>query len=224
MSRPEILKLNLEAESPRYEKHWQTLSAAERERASRYRRADDRLRFVVARGSLREELGRRLDMPAPEVTFVTGPHGKPALPDPPALHFNTTHSGAWVVHAFDDAPIGVDVERLDPGHADIDAWRSVLADDELQRLSAIGDAAARAMAFTKLWVRKEAYLKALGDGLNRPAQGINIAEDERGHPCLRHDRHAHGSAVPWTFADIEIDDAHVACVVYRTAQVASLAR
>ena len=84
------------------------LSADERERAARLTRPEP---WIVARAALRTVLGARLGVPAAEVEFAAGPHGKPELPGA-RLRFNLSHSGERALIALaDGVEVGVDVER-----------------------------------------------------------------------------------------------------------------
>lgn len=212
----EIWRARVSAESSRYDEHWRHLDGAEQRRAARFRADVDRARFVIARGSLRHLLSERLGLASQEIAFGENAFGKPCLQHAPGgLHFNTSHSGDWVLHAFDGAaPIGVDVEALRPDLADIDQFKSVLSSEELARLNELPPAH-RARAFATVWVRKEAYVKALGVGLSHPLPGISVGNDAAGRPRLLYDRNAGHSPARWQFEDIKIDEHHVACLVYR---------
>ncbi|HEY3221046.1 MAG TPA: hypothetical protein VGJ80_09960 [Gemmatimonadales bacterium] len=124
------------------EPYYATLSADERRRSARFRFDRDRRRFIVARGSLRELLGRRLATPARELRFVYNPFGKPALSPEfdGRLKFNLSHSADLAVIAIaTDREVGVDVEYLRP--------------DEPH-------------TFFEEWTQQEAYVKARGEGLS----------------------------------------------------------
>jgi len=154
------------------------LSPAERKRAARFARTDDRRRFVVARARLRQLLGVRLQMRAEEIELVHGPWGKPALA--PALagsgvRFNVAHADDRVVYAFaDHREVGVDVEagRRFPAAADVaehifsrrermDYWRLPLMD--------------RPRGFLNCWTRKEAFTKAIGKGLHHAFDAFDVS-------------------------------------------------
>lgn len=212
----EVWRLQVSEELQRLAEHWRQLDAAERQRASRFRRASDRARFVIARGSLRQLLGRKLGIGGADVTFATNEFGKPRLDNvTPAWHFNTSHSGDWVLHAIDPvATLGIDVEAVRPELACIDSFEGVLSRQEMASLRALPEPQL-ARAFATVWVRKEAYVKALGVGLVRPLRDICIGVDGHGRPDLVLDRHADGTAASWRFEDIEVDADHVACLVHR---------
>src|SRR5690349_2803962 len=133
------------------EAYYATLSADERDRSARFRFDRDRRRFIVARGALRELLGRRLDTPAREVRFAYNPFGKPALSQEfgGRLKFNVSHSADLALIAMaTDREVGVDVEYIRP--------------DEPP-------------TFFEEWTKQEAYVKARGEGLRD--EPIELSDD-----------------------------------------------
>jgi 4'-phosphopantetheinyl transferase len=143
------------------------LSADERARADRFRFAIDRRRFTVARGVLRVLLGRVTGSPPHEIEFSYGTRGKPALrrPADSGLEFNLTHShGLALIATSWGRAVGVDLEfeRLELDFRGI-AGR-FFTPREFGEIEAQRDDAQRS-AFFRGWTRKEAFLKARGDGL-----------------------------------------------------------
>lgn len=152
------------------------LTADERERSARLRFESDRRRLVVARGALREILGRYLGAPAGQIRFVYNAFGKPALS--PAfgsrLRFNLSHSGdCALIAVVADADVGVDVEQVRPLPDQAEIARHFFSATEVDELSQV-PSHLRAHAFFCCWTRKEAQVKARGAGLEstdlRPAQ------------------------------------------------------
>lgn len=153
------------------------LSAAETERAARFRRPEDRDRFVVSHAALRLILGRALDADPAALAFTEGPVGKPDLAEPwrGRLHFNLSHSGGRaLVGLSPSAPIGVDVEALRPMPDAARVARSYFAPDEAAALAALPDEA-REGAFMAVWTCKEAVVKALGTGLSMPLDRFSVS-------------------------------------------------
>jgi 4'-phosphopantetheinyl transferase len=68
---------------------------------------------------VRIEASKRLQRPAQQLTFRTNEYGKPFLLEEPDVHFNVTHSGQWVVCAFDSVEVGIDIEEINPISLDI---------------------------------------------------------------------------------------------------------
>ncbi len=146
----------------------EVLSPDERARAERFAFDELRRRFVACRGQLRVALGGMLEVDPAALRFVTGEHGKPALAGGVDLAFNVSHSGSHGLLAVGREELGVDVERVG-GCPTASLLDSVCAPAELDALAAV-PAGRRAAAFIRLWVAKEAVLKASGQGLSvRPA-------------------------------------------------------
>jgi 4'-phosphopantetheinyl transferase len=144
------------------------LSSDEQARAEKFHFTEHRERWQTTRAILRLLLARYLETKASEITFDYNPHGKPSLKNPvqPDFHFNTSHSGDYAVFAFTRiGPVGVDIEciRNDMTRHEEIACR-YFARGEYERLQSLPESE-RARAFFEYWTRKEAFVKARGDGL-----------------------------------------------------------
>jgi 4'-phosphopantetheinyl transferase len=140
------------------------LADDERDRSTRLRFERDRRRFVIARGTLRDLLGRQLGADPRELRFVYNAFGKPELsPDfGSRLRFNVSHSADRALIAITtDRNVGVDLEciRADFDYTEIS--RSCFSAEELDHLNA----APSPETFFRYWTRREAYVKARGEGL-----------------------------------------------------------
>jgi 4'-phosphopantetheinyl transferase len=143
------------------------LSDEERERAARFVVEPPRLQFIVARGVLRQLLERYLGMPARHFDFAFGDFGKPrlAVPANSDLRFNVSHSGELVLLAFSwSREVGVDVERLHTVQAREEIAERFFALPEAGRIRQL-PLEDRDHAFFHHWVRKEAFVKAVGKGI-----------------------------------------------------------
>lgn len=152
------------------------LSPDERARAVRFVFPRHRDRFIAGRAFLRLLLAQYLGTDAGELTFRYGPHGKPALADDRSdLQFNLAHCGSLAVCALARGcgELGVDVERLRPLADAADVARSSFSPNEVAQLESVEEPA-RLRAFFNGWTRKEAFLKALGDGLARPLDSFDV--------------------------------------------------
>jgi len=152
------------------------LSEEERERAERFAFAHLRRRFIVRRGALRLLLGHYTGMEAGSIVFRHAGRGKPLVDGAP--HFSASHSGDLAIYAFTNASeIGIDVERI-RGVEDAEGIaKRFFAPEELTQIAALR-AEERDHAFLKLWTRKEAYLKATGDGLSGSPDALSVLLDE----------------------------------------------
>jgi 4'-phosphopantetheinyl transferase len=192
------------------------LDDAERDRAACFRHAADRTRYVAGRATLRRLLSMRLDVANGRLVLGADAFGKPLLLEPQTgLHFNSSHSGEWVLHAFHpSAPIGIDVEQVRPDFANVSEFAAALSPEEASWISSLpqGD---RPIALARTWVRKEAYVKALGEGVSRSPARIRI-EADAGRPRVAYDRNTPRAPDHWSFEDIALDADHAACVVWRS--------
>lgn len=158
------------------------LDREQRDRRHRLVRKDDQDRLTVGAAVARLVLARHLGRPAEQVRLdrtcdaCGAQHGKPRLAGADAgLRFSVAHSGEWVaVAVVRGAPVGVDVERVTPG-LDVEALASeVLGDDERDALDRLA-ARDRPRGLLTYWTRKEALLKATGDGLRVAMRGVAVS-------------------------------------------------
>lgn len=145
------------------------------------------------------------------IRFECGPFGKPFLPPPRPFHFNTSHSGSWVLAAFHDDDIGIDVEHVRP-LPDLEAIASGFFSPTEHRAIADTPAEKREDAFFDLWTLKESFIKAIGKGLQMPLDAFSI--DRRGDGTVRvTGREADG---PWFFRRYAPDPDHKVAVCCRS--------
>jgi 4'-phosphopantetheinyl transferase len=139
--------------------------------AARLRRPVDRDRYVVAHGILRRLLGAYLSLAPEELVFTTGEFGKPAIvlgAKQPSLTFNLAHSGDIVLFGVAvDRRLGVDVEAIRSELDVMELAQSQFSTIEIDGLRSFSPNE-RIQAFFRGWTRKEAYIKARGEGLNFP--------------------------------------------------------
>ena len=153
------------------------LSHAERHRARRFAFDRDASRFIVARARLRELLAARLGVRAEAVEFEYGAYGKPALSRRFAdsdLHFNVSHCDDVAAYAFScGQAIGIDVEAVrEISDADDIAARYFSRHENATYRSL--EPCDRPLGFFNCWTRKEAFVKALGDGLSMPLDRFDV--------------------------------------------------
>jgi 4'-phosphopantetheinyl transferase len=144
------------------------LDEEERRRHDGFLRAQDRALFLVSHALTRIVAGHHVAIAPKAVRYdrKVAAHEKPRFGDPAsALEFSLSHSGARVVVAISRAvTLGVDIERVAVTGPEPPLVASVLCDTEQEAFRAV-PSPARAWAFCRYWTRKEAVLKATGDGL-----------------------------------------------------------
>jgi 4'-phosphopantetheinyl transferase len=159
-----------------------TLSPDEVERAAKFHFSRDRDRFIAARGILRDILARYLGRSPGVLRFCYGPFGKPALAEDfdSNLLFNLSHSDNMALYAIAcNSKIGVDLERIDASFVKDGIDQKFFSPIEVAELRSL-PASARLRAFFNCWTRKEAYVKAVGGGLQISLQSfdVSLAPDE----------------------------------------------
>lgn len=155
-----------------------TLSSDERDRAARFHFKKDRHHFVAARGRLRAILGRYLNAEPARLSFTYDYYGKPSLAGEWAdatLRFNVSHSRAVALYALTEGrAVGVDVESVREEFAGLDIAERFFSRREVEALREVAPEE-RASAFFDCWTRKEAYIKALGEGLSHPLHLFTVS-------------------------------------------------
>ena len=175
-----LWRLRLDVAAPELARLGEHLSADERRRAGRFQLDRDRRRFVAGRGRLREVLASYVDGPPGQVAFAYGPRGKPRLEGPRAsrLRFNLSHTADHALIAVSrDREVGVDLETIRAealGETEAALFLSPAERRVIDRLPV----ADRPRALFLLWVQKEAYAKARGDGLALDLQAIDVSACE----------------------------------------------
>lgn len=136
-----------------------------------------RPRNLTERSTLRREtaraiLARQLGRPAAEIAIAHDSAGRPLLATAREtdLQISLATRADVVAIALAQAPVGVDVERVDPAGV---IPREALHRDEWRMLEE-SEPSLRALAFARLWAAKEAYVKALGTGFVRPPESFAI--------------------------------------------------
>jgi 4'-phosphopantetheinyl transferase len=146
----------------------QTLSEDERTRASRFYFERDRKHFIVGRGLLRTILGCYLSLEPTQLQFCYGSRGKPALAnmgDSDTLQFNLSHSHGLVLYAVTrDRKIGIDLEQIRPT-SDVEKLAERFFSPREHAAIRSLPSSQKQEAFFHAWTCKEAYLKAIGEGL-----------------------------------------------------------
>lgn len=172
-----VFSAALDVPAKRLEELAQWLSPDEWERANRFQREPDRQRFIAGRGTLREILGVLLKEQPTSFVFAQGGFGKPQIAAPGAahsFHFNLAHSDSIAVYATAQHELGVDLERI-RAVDEAEQIASRFFSPREERCLRTLPAEQRLEAFFNCWTRKEAYLKAIGSGLDDRLDEIEVS-------------------------------------------------
>jgi 4'-phosphopantetheinyl transferase len=224
-SLPDILKLpdnevhiwraTLELSPMDLSKLEENLSADERARAARFCFAKDRRHFVAARGVLRNILARYLHRDPDRLEFSYSASGKPTLRSESGVRFNLSHSGGLALYAIThNREIGVDLER---GRSDF-AWQEVaerfFSPREVDVLRSLPEGT-QCDAFFECWTRKEAYLKARGEGLLLGLNTFEVSVDATEVPALLSSEGDAQEALGWSFREFVPEAGYMAALAVK---------
>lgn len=193
------------------------LTPDERARAARFHFPRHRRRFVRARAQLRRQLADVVGGEPGTLDIATHERGKPYLPAAPGLEFNLSHSGERGLIAWSrSAPLGVDLEAVRPVDRLEDLAERNFAAPEFERIRASRGRAQRDLFF-RCWTRKEAFVKAVGDGLVIDLRSFVVGLDGGAGPVPLELRagNEHGGA--WTLRALDAGDGWAAALALRAA-------
>lgn len=156
----------------------QTLCESELQRADRFKFDRDKKRFIARRGALRAILSRYLNVAPNLVQFSYGPCGKPEIAensDSSEICFNLSDSQGLALYAVTRGrKIGADIEQIRPIPNIEEIAQRFFSKQESAALQAVAPEE-KLTAFFNCWTRKEAYIKAIGDGLSFPLDRFSVS-------------------------------------------------
>lgn len=186
----------LDAPSETVRRLFDTLSVDEQARTRHFDTATLRTRYTIARAALRAFIGAYLDGDPASVRFDYASGGKPLVKGG-SLDFNLSHSGNLAIYAFTrGCEIGIDLEERRAVPDLLHIARRYFAPKEYAELAAL-DPSLRTDAFFRCWTRKEAYLKAIGEGIVAPLDQFEVTLLPDDPPALRHIGEDRAAAARW---------------------------
>jgi 4'-phosphopantetheinyl transferase len=212
-----VWPIRLCAPEPIVQEFLGTLSADEQSRAGRFRFEHLRSRFILSRGALRRLLGHYVGCRPKDLAFRYQPKGKPAIAGSAPLQFNASHSADLGLYAFTSGcEIGVDVEHvraISDMEEIADRFFCPAESAELLSLSAEN----RGQAFFRCWTRKEAYIKAVGDGLSMSLDSFQVSLLPGDPARFVHIGHEPRAAKSWMLHHVDPAPGYVGAVAYEGA-------
>ena len=120
--------------------------------------------FCIARQRAKCEIGK--------MQFIRNEYGKPYIPELPMFYFNISHSNHFLAIALSNHQVGVDIERIKPVNLRI-AKRFFSKEEQTYVFSCPKNQIKR---FYEIWTKKEAYVKYIGCGFQKPLADINMCD------------------------------------------------
>jgi 4'-phosphopantetheinyl transferase len=210
-----VWRAPLDEAPPQIDTFLRTLAADEQTRAERFYFQRDRERFIIAHGILRAILGLYLHR-APEcLAFCYSPHGKPVLAwesGGDAIRFNMSHShGAALYAVARGREVGIDIEFI---RCDVEAEqiaKRFFSRQECATLDAL-PLDLRKYAFFLCWTRKEAYIKARGEGLSLPLDQFDVSLIPGDPAVLLSTRPDPDEALRWNLQELAVAPGYAAAL------------
>jgi 4'-phosphopantetheinyl transferase len=201
------------------ESRWQAvLSSDERNRASRFHFEKDRQLFVASRALLRTILAGYLTARPQDLSFSYSKKEKPSVSQPYAtsgIAFNVSHSGGLALFAFTHRrDVGVDVEFIRRDFEVEAIARRFFSAHEQSQLAGLSPEE-KVDAFFRCWTRKEAYIKATGDGLSLPLTQFDVSLHEGNTDALVATRPDSSEAEHWLLSDVPAGTGYLAALCVR---------
>jgi 4'-phosphopantetheinyl transferase len=185
------------------------LSSDEIARANRFHFKKDKDRFARCRSALRDILSDYLGIPGVEIRFEYLNGGKPRVvvgQNPGGLQFNVSHSANVALIAVgSEHRLGVDIEKIRSDVDDVELAERFFSVRERSELRALPDCL-RLAGFFACWTRKEAFLKATGDGLSFPLADFSVTTHPESEPRLEEIKGDVEAADQWLLADVDVGD------------------
>lgn len=207
-----VWKRNLRGSESEINACCELLSEEEREKVARYRVERPRTDYILTRGTLRSLLSKYLRIAPQEISFRYTQYGKPFLAIDSDLAFNVSHSEGLALLAFTrKRDIGVDVEKLRPQTDARKLAERFFSVHEREALRALTGDELHA-AFFRCWTRKEAYIKAKGEGLSLPLHEFDVSIEPDPAEALIATRPDPAEATRWILRNLQTDRGYAAAV------------
>ena len=192
------------------------LSKEENDKADSFHFKDDRENYIGRHAILRKILGRYLSLEPNNINFSYRSHGKPSLSNysnGDKIHFNLSHSKGLVLYAMTRGrEVGIDVERIIPGIMDEQFISNVFSQKELYSIQSL-PMDMRTNALFQNWTRKEAFIKALGQGLSYDLKRIDVSA-ALGEKSIISNRNSDAdNSYCWSLRDIELGPGYAGSIV-----------
>ena len=189
-----VVKVNREYIEQHFDELVERLYPERKSRVLAFRRKEPAYVSVVAGLLLQELVEKQLGIHPDELVLEKNENGKPWIEDHPEFYFNISHAGDYVVLAYGDVPLGIDIEQIRAQNMHVakrcytEAEYAYVtgADSEENHEVKIGTDMTMPIPsmdindrFFYLWTMKESYLKLTGDGISVPLNSFEIDPEQK---------------------------------------------
>jgi len=187
------------------------LSQREMSRANAFRFEKDQLCFIACRAALRQILGTHFACDPKQLQINLDFYGKPYLENNP-VYFNISHSGDRALIAIhESSPIGVDIELVQSLPDATQIAQRFFSQSEYEEYQSLSEEE-KPRGFFHCWTRKEAFIKAIGQGLSYPLKDFDVSLSKNSKPLLQR----HNEDESWHAHNITVSDNYLAAAVYQS--------
>ena len=194
------------------------LSPDELQKAYRFKFEKDRDHYITGRALLRNILGKYLNQSPENIIFSYSEKGKPYIKDS-LIKFNLAHSGSMAVFAFaENAEVGIDIEYMRELPDALEIAKRFFSDEEVKEFMKVSEDEIRA-AFFNCWTRKEAFIKAIGEGLSYPLKDFTVTLIPGDNPEIKWIKKKNDEVKEWKLINIQTDQNYISSLAVKAAEV-----
>lgn len=213
-----IYRSSLETTSDKIKDYESFLSADELYKANRYKFEKDRVHYITGRALLRNILSRYLNQFPGEIVFSYLDKGKPFIKDT-EVKFNLAHSGGRAVYAVaNNIDIGIDIEFMRELPDALQIAKRFFSEKEVDEFSEIREVDIRT-AFFNCWTRKEAFIKAVGEGLSYPLKDFSVTLKPGDKPEILWIKDKAEEVKYWSLINIDTDENYISSLAVKAENV-----
>ena len=129
--------------------------------------------ILLSQGFAKEKIAELLCIDKKDIVFSITELGKPFCKSHPEIYFSLSHSEDFIALAISDRDVGIDIEKTREAKENL--IRRVCCENEIKKIFSSENPD---KVFTETWTKKEAYLKALGTGIDRELTSIDTTDEK----------------------------------------------
>jgi 4'-phosphopantetheinyl transferase len=210
-----IYQTNLDKSPAEINNFKKLMSVDELQKAARFKFDIDRNNYITGRGFLRTILSQYLNTSPEDIMFSYAEKGKPYVKDI-EIKFNLSHSKNYAVYAIAlNTEVGIDIEYLKNIPDAYDISERFFSEEEREELKKMNEDRI-SLAFLNCWTRKEAFIKAVGEGLSYPLADFSVSISPGSEPGILWIKKNINEVKEWTLYNIKTDQSYISSVAVKS--------